>query len=406
VADPAYITRIATILQSGSVMGTRFTVYESHISFVLQFLSDFGLYGCGKIDLEQVLERCPEVMEEEEEEGDSYPKLSSGVKFSPSAYYRESRLPLEVDVIAPHIMNRHRLKARNWHHRLDNSTTEVQEPLVPSVSELWEDERNRRRALGLNPTPEIPKDISESSRSEGGEWVAEARWWDEIRRRIEGNKPYLDQPAVPIRTHDWERFVMTTFESVEALWENQYKTWRPHKKETSSEAPEQQDINQQYSWDDGPDIAHDDKEYKVQVDISMLSDQDIILLDEEEQGLNKEIILGPPEVDDEEDDHLEDGGDDLDFINEVVGTTTETEERYFGNMPALILSNVFPAWQIPSLMTIKHQLHRPVRPHTNWKGKWQTNLYGLLTKGLCYSPPPAIGWPETLDRSGSTTPTR
>ncbi|KAF8122940.1 hypothetical protein EV363DRAFT_1420310 [Boletus edulis] len=60
IADPAFVNRAATILQSGTVMHTKFRVYESHLSYYLQFLCDFGLYGCGWINLHQVWKRGAE----------------------------------------------------------------------------------------------------------------------------------------------------------------------------------------------------------------------------------------------------------------------------------------------------------------------------------------------------------
>ena len=32
-------------------MQTRFEVYEAHLSFLLQFMCDYGLYGCGELDI-------------------------------------------------------------------------------------------------------------------------------------------------------------------------------------------------------------------------------------------------------------------------------------------------------------------------------------------------------------------
>src|SRR6266540_3718180 len=180
IADPAHVNRIATILQSGSVMSARFRVYESHLSYILQFLCDFGLYGCGIIEVEDALGRCADT-EDEDEEPSSGEIIQDKVKFTPSSYFRESRLPLEVDVIAPQILNRHRISPRNIHHRLHiPAPPPSSEQLVLSVRELWEDERRHRQELGLQPSPEIPIDPSESTRGKGGEWVAEARWWNEI----------------------------------------------------------------------------------------------------------------------------------------------------------------------------------------------------------------------------------
>ncbi len=277
-ANPAYVTRMVSILQAGSVMGNRFHVFESHLSYILQFLCDFDLYGCGIISIEDALERCPEDV--------SKSSQSSQVAFDASPYFRESRLPLEVDIIPPHILNRHRLLPRNLHHRLDTSITELpSDPLILSVRELWEDERKHRQALGLNPSPEIPIDPSESSRDVSAEWISEARWWESIRERIA--REHQAQVPDDANEHGWERFVMTTFESVETLWEKQYRVWKPEPR--ASEYPGQNvkpDVDAQppdYSWDAQSQISLDSEEDShIEVDISMFSDQEMNRLEQEE----------------------------------------------------------------------------------------------------------------------------
>ncbi|PCH36835.1 DNA/RNA polymerase [Wolfiporia cocos MD-104 SS10] len=223
IVDPAFVSRAVTILQSGTVMKTRFHVYESHLSYILQFMCDFALYGCGWMDLDQVWERGIEGTDERF--GSTSTLLKDDYGFEASPHFRQSRMPLEVDVAAHQILNRHRLVQRELHHKLKIPADPLPpEPLVPSVRELWEDERRRRIKRGLPPSPEIPQDPSANSRGRGGEWVAEARWWEEIRNRIE-RECGQDRPVN--LEMGWERFVMTTFESIEALWEDERKVWKP-----------------------------------------------------------------------------------------------------------------------------------------------------------------------------------
>lgn len=214
IADPALMNRAVTLMRSGTVMKTRFRIYESHLSFPLQFMCDFGLYGCGWIDLAEVWARG---LDEEEDEQ----------QFSclPSPYYRQTRMPLELDVAAHQILNRHKLAPRNFNHKLTIPSPSLpDEPVVLSVRELWEDERRRRAERGLSPSPPMPKDPSAESRDPGGGWSAEARWWDEFRKRLEQAEPL---PPFTSEEEPWARWVMTTFESVEALWEEEHRAWRP-----------------------------------------------------------------------------------------------------------------------------------------------------------------------------------
>ena len=180
-------------------------------------MCDFGLYGCGWINLGQVWKRG---VEEDD------PDLDAPNAFKPSPYFRQSRMPVEVDVAAYQILNRHQLAARNVHHTLTIPAQPMSsDPVVLSVRELWEDERRRRAARGLSPTPKAPIDPSMSSRGKGGDWVAEARWWEELHTKIQEERG--DNRVVVEGEARWEKWVMTTFESLEALWEPEWRTWKP-----------------------------------------------------------------------------------------------------------------------------------------------------------------------------------
>ena len=219
LADPRLMNRVAAILQSGSVLSRRFQVYESHLSFILQFMCDFGLYGCGSIEIGDMYRRRG--LEE-----DAETTMDPEITFETSPYPRQTCMPLELDIISPSILNRAKLAERRLHHTLAIPGPErPTEPLVTSVLELWEDECNRRRARGLDLTPEIPCDPSEASRKPGSGWVAEAYWWDEIRHRLERESP-LRAEADTNDPSGWESQVMSVFESTEALWEEQYRTWK------------------------------------------------------------------------------------------------------------------------------------------------------------------------------------
>lgn len=235
IVDPAHFTRAIAITQSGSVMDTRFRVFEGHLSFILQFMCDYNLYGCAWIELSKVWQRSGR---------DGYINGLGGIKvrggadesmdlsmdtdaeedaFPQSPCFRESRMALEVDTIAAHILNRHQLTARDIHHKLTIPAPPLpSEPLVLSVRELWEDERRRRAAAGLTPLPPMPVDPSEASRAPGGNWVSEERYRAEIKKKIAREKG----SEVSQKEEEWERWVMTTFESVEALWPSDLKTRR------------------------------------------------------------------------------------------------------------------------------------------------------------------------------------
>ncbi|EMD42049.1 hypothetical protein CERSUDRAFT_90650 [Gelatoporia subvermispora B] len=314
IIDPAFVNRAVTILQSGTVMKTRFLVYESHLSYPLQFLCDFGLYGCGWLDLGEVWDRRGDRHQYQEDRSQDLDQDDVDVAFRLSPYSRQSRMPLEVDVAAHQILNRHMLSARSWHHELRIPAPPLpSEPLVLGVRELWEDERRRRLAKGLPPSPEVPRDLSEKSRSSGGGWVSEARWWDEIKERI--TRENVERPLQS--SGSWERWVMTTFESVEALWEDEYKTWRPEdvvvepRDQSSSDKPQANpyDTHRLAKLSSQSPRAATHDELKAEVDEAMLTSQAVVQMVASEEEAWDQLVNGYQDQDeaDDEEQLVEDG---------------------------------------------------------------------------------------------------
>ena len=288
IVDPALVSRAVAIMQSGSVMGKPFHTFESHLSYVLQFLCDFGLYGCGWIQLEDVWQRGVD---------DDPVDSTLSPPFKPSVYFRQSWMALEFDTMAPLIMNRRNVSPRHLHHRLViPQPPSSSEPLVLGVRELWDDERRRRKAAGLPPSPDLPQDPSANSREKGDGWVAEARWWDQLRQRIERER----DTEVEAKDFGWERWIMTTFESVEALWDKEYRVWKPIRG-----AQEQNPYA-----DSNGSSPHDVKavsQSSVEVDEALLFSQELSAL--EEQGDAPEANLGNDNKDHLTDDDQVDGAD-------------------------------------------------------------------------------------------------
>ncbi|KIJ27195.1 hypothetical protein M422DRAFT_785005, partial [Sphaerobolus stellatus SS14] len=142
VADPSYVNRVVTILQSGSVMRTKFVTYENHLSFILQFMCDFGVYGCGWVGLgEEVVRRGGRMGagvgtegEDSEDDGDGRDlpyndetrDILNALPYpnAPPPYFKQSNLPLELDIVSHQILNRSSLVARDI-----NSSLHIPDPL-------------------------------------------------------------------------------------------------------------------------------------------------------------------------------------------------------------------------------------------------------------------------------------
>lgn len=195
--DPKFMTRLATLLRSGEIMKKKFIVYESHIPYLLQFMLDANLYGCGWVDISKAKFREP--VPEDTDIASSGGTVSSGDADVPMAaqtvgdvallrkgpkLYTRSSIPasmlyadadaspprvahsaLEFDIHVSWILNRHRIKERNLHA---DFTEYLNKPIpddfkfVHSVRELWEDEKRRRKAKGLAG----PMEVSENSAEE------------------------------------------------------------------------------------------------------------------------------------------------------------------------------------------------------------------------------------------------
>ncbi|KAG6890395.1 hypothetical protein C0995_008749 [Termitomyces sp. Mi166 len=317
IVDPGHVRRAVAILQSGIVMGTKFLAFESHVPFVLQFMCDFGLYGCGWIDVENVLQRDIQSTLEGDFSGAEYSEQA----FNPSPYLRQTRMPIEVDAIAPCILNRKTISARNIHHQFRIPAEPLpEEPLVLSVRELWEDERKRRMALGLEPTPSIPVDPSDSVRGHGCDWVAEVEYWDQLREKIKLDREV--QPSRPSMTNGWDDWVMTTFESIGALWEEQWRLWKPLTKQhpesgaiiANGDTSSVTDNTVRLEWDAPDELTDHEDIGAIDVDVSKFSQELTQLMDSEKvdwgETDEEETNFGVEENEDER--HQEDYIQDVD----------------------------------------------------------------------------------------------
>ncbi|KAI8208778.1 DNA polymerase zeta catalytic subunit [Colletotrichum sp. SAR 10_76] len=56
---PIVMTRLADLLQQGVILKKKFQPYEAHLQYLLQFMTDYNLYGCGYLDASDVFFRGP-----------------------------------------------------------------------------------------------------------------------------------------------------------------------------------------------------------------------------------------------------------------------------------------------------------------------------------------------------------
>lgn len=171
-------------------------------------------------------------------------------------------MPLELDVVSYNILNRLTLEPRKIHHKLEIPAPlpSADERLVTSVKELWEDEKRRRVSKGLDPSPQLPL-FDSDDRGTGADWISQARYQVMIDAHIERERS-REPPVASSKA--WETWVMTTFESIQALWERPHKTWRP----SNGQANISDEANPFL-----PSSGHSNEGVKVEIDETMLNSQ-------------------------------------------------------------------------------------------------------------------------------------
>ncbi|KAK9448579.1 uncharacterized protein V1518DRAFT_417602 [Limtongia smithiae] len=197
----ATITRLADLLRQGTATGTKLLVYEAHLPYVLQFLTDFNLFGCGWVNCSSVLFRKP--LPDPLESGTVSNFQWTNTTITPAMIsnaegaYRMSHCELEVDILAQDIMNQYDITERNIHHdfreRIQTGPSAFK--FMHSMAELWKDERSRRKHTKAPPT-KVPPMSADLRSTYVNQWNALDRLEPKLRKMIERDHAASDS-ALP-----------------------------------------------------------------------------------------------------------------------------------------------------------------------------------------------------------------
>ncbi|ELR03229.1 DNA polymerase zeta [Pseudogymnoascus destructans] len=233
--DPVVMTRLADLLRQGAIMKRVFQPYEAHLQFIMQWMTDYNLYGCGYIDSRQVYFRGP-VPKYEELDRLSHlwhdRSIPAEFVISEAKLPRVSHCSLEVDIMVQDILNRLEIVQRPLHHDFIERSNPLppDQKLVHSMSELWRDETKRRKAKmkavepGSNASPpEVLISMSAGPRSsQKGRWVHEEEYMELVHSRIQEERAKSDGSNISFDTYikpkPDEDDINTTFQSVEDLY--------------------------------------------------------------------------------------------------------------------------------------------------------------------------------------------
>ncbi|KAL6409818.1 DNA polymerase zeta subunit [Ilyonectria robusta] len=232
--NPIVMTRLADLLQQGVIMKHKFQPYEAHLQYLLQFMTDYNLYGCDNLDVSTTRFRSPVP---EHDQGSNSVHLWHSRSIPTDHITDETALPrvshcsIEVDICVHDILNRKLVKQRSLHHDFVERINPIPEglKLVHSMAGLWKDETKRRKRKMQDPgqgstpfPPEVLVSMSADPRqSQSQGWIHEEEYRDQIRNLItsekNAGKGELSFETFP-KALPFEHTVKTALESVEDLF--------------------------------------------------------------------------------------------------------------------------------------------------------------------------------------------
>ncbi|SGY31587.1 BQ5605_C002g01244 [Microbotryum silenes-dioicae] len=237
ITRPTFKIRLSETLRSGVIMKTKFDVFEDHAPFLLQFMLDCDLHGCGWVEVDECrFRKLPQHewspsddLDPPSIDGPYHTRVYNSTSVPLSLIYPRyaddspapvSTCPIEIDVPIYGIHNRHKIKSREiqqdfieffQREELNGSEGGEQDKLVLSLRELWTDERRRREVVGEVGPGEV-KDSTPRQWDKRG--PTDPIWADEPRLRAkvdvllqEDIKAYRAQPGFAQREPEWKTFV-------------------------------------------------------------------------------------------------------------------------------------------------------------------------------------------------------
>ncbi|GAA5838346.1 hypothetical protein JCM9279_003213 [Rhodotorula babjevae] len=261
LVNPRHKNRLSDVLRSGTVLRTQFDVFEGHVPYLLQFMLDANLYGCGWVEVGECRFR-EELPDHVVKSSDDFAPDSCDGPYTDRLYTVDTvpahRLhpsvdaggpakisfeALELDLPYTAILNRRVLTPRDLHHdfvELLHPDSVERGKLVRSLKEIWADEARRRAERGetgpADTADTAPREWDERDPAQAN-WRREpefrdkvaAKLVDDLRRWREQVGPrgkaqpefasFVDDTARHARggNRHWLTKVRTTFEQVDAV---------------------------------------------------------------------------------------------------------------------------------------------------------------------------------------------
>lgn len=143
--NPTFVRRAANLLQNGAILNRIFQPHESHVSYILQFMIDYNLYGMSFLHVPVKLVRYRQRSHKnrfinsnlaDDGESDTFEMIDSN-QILDAKIERMSTSKQEIDLDSAFILNRLQIA----------TTDDSNEHANPGIAFLWRDERGRRSQM-------------------------------------------------------------------------------------------------------------------------------------------------------------------------------------------------------------------------------------------------------------------
>lgn len=152
--NPSFVTKCADLLVSGKAAGYPIQTFESHIPYILAFLADYNLSGCGWMQIGEYKTRKPEK--------------------------KDGQVPrsIEIDVNCLDILDRNSLYEENVHQTMDLQRSATVK--IGRLREIRTKDNERRAAIGAKEYEKIETPFN----GQEAEWEMTADYLPKLEQRI------------------------------------------------------------------------------------------------------------------------------------------------------------------------------------------------------------------------------
>ncbi|EDO18346.1 hypothetical protein Kpol_1013p17 [Vanderwaltozyma polyspora DSM 70294] len=228
--NPKYSNKVSDLIRDGVMFDNEVETFESHIPYLLQFSSDYNLFGCSWIKLDKCYFRKPilntildlDKILNNEDLSSFIERFCDTNTLSTQEYPRIGNSLIEIDIIPQFIRNRDDLEFIKLHHDFIEKTNEsykhFKTSYVHSTKNLFKDIQRLRKESGLKPYEE-PKPFERYEKEIIFERTAE---YQRLYEKAASNSNNLKDEQIKFESfiyNDW-RFdkIDTPSISVAELW--------------------------------------------------------------------------------------------------------------------------------------------------------------------------------------------